>query len=72
MAVDLISKDILTNHCEFSYDDWDTDGDKLPTMNSSGKDKLSTIHCCAQGSLGIGTDGTMMILRGKDNTWIDY
>lgn len=72
MAVGLIKKDYQTNYCEFSYDDWDKDKDSIPTMNSSGKGNLSTIRSCSQGSIGIGTDGTMKILRGEDNQWIDY
>ena len=72
MAVGLIKKNDKTNYCQFSYDDWDEDKDSIPTMNSPGKDILSTIRSCCQGSIAVGTDGTIKILRGKDNQWIDY
>lgn len=71
MAVCLINKNNQTNYCEFSYDDWDLDSDSIPTLNSAGKDNLSTIKYCCQGSIAIGTDGTMKILTGN-NERIDY
>lgn len=72
MAVSLIEKNYNTNYCEFSYDNWENDKDSLPTMNTPGKGKLSTIHSCSQGSFAIGTDGTIKILNGDLNEWIDY
>ena len=33
---------------------------------------LSTIRSCCQGSLAIGTNGTMYILKGDTNEWIPY
>ena len=57
--------------CIFSYDTWNEDKDKLPTLNSAGKDLLSTIRSCAQGSIARGTNGKDYILTG-DNTWISY
>lgn len=71
MAVSLISKDNITNTCVFCYDIWETDKDKLPTLNSRGKDKLSTLYSCAQGSIAKGTNGKNYILTG-DNKWIVY
>lgn len=72
MAVALLDRNYNTNYCEFSYDNWDNDKDSIPTMNSAGKGVLSTIHSCCQGSLAIGTDGTMKTLNGDNNEWIDY
>lgn len=72
MAVCLLDRNFNTNYCEFSYDNWDNDKDLIPTMNSVGKGILSTIRSCCQGSLAIGTDGTMKILNGDNNEWIDY
>lgn len=71
MAVALIERNYNTNYCEFSYDDWDSDGDSIPTLTTAGKELLSTIKSCNQGSMAIGTDGTMKILTGN-NEWIDY
>lgn len=71
MAVSLLDKNYNTNYCEFSYDDWDLDKDSIPTLNSGGKEILSTIRSCCQGSIAIGTNGTMKILTGN-NEWIDY
>ena len=70
MAVSLIDKNDKTGYCEFSYDNWDTDKDSIPTMTTAGKGLLSTIKSCSQGSIAIGTDGSMKTLRGEDNTWI--
>ena len=71
MAVALINKNYDTNYCEFSYDNWDLDKDCVPTLNTSGKEGLATIRSCCQGSMAIGTDGTIKILSGN-NEWIDY
>lgn len=71
MAVSLINKNYETNTCVFCYDVWETDKDKLPTLNSRGKDKLSTLYSCAQGSIAKGTNGINYILTG-DNHWIKY
>ena len=71
-AVALLDRNYNTNYCEFSYDNWDNDKDSIPTMNSAGKGVLSTIRSCCKGSLAIGTDGTMKILNGDNNEWIDY
>ena len=70
-AVSLINKINSTNVCIFSFDTWSEDKDKLPTMNSAGKDSLSTIRSCAQGSIAKGTNGKDYILTGN-NTWISY
>lgn len=71
MAVGLLKKDNETQYCEFSYDTED-DINKLPTMTTSGKDALSLIQSCCQGSYAIGTNGTIKTLHGETNTWIDY
>lgn len=71
MAVSLIEKNYNTNYCEFSYDNWELDKDSIPTMNTPGKGKLSTINSCSQGSFAIGTDGTIKVLKGL-NEWTDY
>ena len=52
MAVSLLDRNYQTNYCEFSYDDWNTDKDSIPTMNTAGKGILSTIRSCCQGSAG--------------------
>ena len=72
MAVSLIEKNYSTNYCKFSYDNWTNDKDSIPTMNTRGKGILSTILSCSQGSLAIGTDGTMKILNGDSNEWVNY
>ncbi len=71
MAVSLLDRNYQTNYCEFSYDDWNSDKDSIPTLNSAGKETLSTIRSCCQGSIAIGTDGSLKILTGS-NQWIDY
>ena len=71
MAVSLIDKNYSTNVCIFSYDIWNEDKDKLPTLNNRGKDLLSTVLSCAQGSIAKGTNGKDYILTGN-NTWISY
>ena len=71
MSVSLINKNYSTQVCMFSFDIWDEDKDKLPNLNTRGKDTLSTIYSCAQGSKAIGTDGTNYILTGG-NEWKKY
>lgn len=72
MSVSLLNINYNTNYCEFSYDDWNVDKNSLPTLNTPGKDSLSTVKSCIQGSIAIGTDGSIKILRGSDNKWIDF
>lgn len=72
MAVVLLDSNYTTGYYEFGYDSWSEDGDKLPRIGVSGKDNLSTIKSCSQNSMAIGTDGTMKILKGSTNEWIDY
>lgn len=72
MAVSLISKNYSTNYCTFSYDNWESDKESLPNLNTPGKGVLSTIRSCCQGSFAIGTDGTVKTLSGDLNEWIDY
>ena len=64
MAVALLDRNFNTNYCEFSYDDWESDKDFIPTLDTPGKGVLSNIHSCIQGSMAIGTDGTIKILKG--------
>lgn len=70
--VSLLERNKETNYCEFSYDDWERDKDSLPTLNTPGKYKLSSVHSCSQGSMAIGTDGGLKTLNGDLNEWIDY
>ena len=70
MAVVMLEHNYSTGYSEFSYDD-DSDIDKLPRINVAGKDNLATVKGCCQGSIAIGTDGTMKILKGT-NEWVDY
>jgi hypothetical protein len=72
MAVSLISMNYDTKAATFSYDDWTNDKDKLPKIGIAGKDGLSTIKGCSQGSYALGTDGTIKTLNGDTNEWIDY
>lgn len=71
MAVSLINKNYNTQVCIFSFDSWNEDKDKLPNLNTRGKDLLSTIYSCAQGSKAVGTDGTNYVLTGE-NEWKKY
>lgn len=71
MAVVMLELNYTTGYAEFSYDD-DSDIDKLPRINVAGKDNLATVKGCCQGSIAIGTDGSMKILAGNINQWIDY
>ena len=71
MAVALLEKNPVTQYCEFTYDNWSTDGHKLPGLNNAGKDNLSTIKLCSQGSIAIGTDGSLKMLNGN-NKWVDF
>lgn len=72
MAVALMTMNYETNIASFSFDDWAIDGDKLPRIGIAGKDALSTVGSCAQGSFAIGTDGSIKVLKGDSNEWIDY
>ena len=72
MAVGLLDYNAISGYYEFTYDDWTTDADKLPRIGISGKDGLSTVKGCRQGAMAIGTDGTIKILKGDTNEWIDY
>lgn len=72
MAVSLVSMNERTKVATFSYDNWSVDGDKLPKIGIEGKDALSTIKGCSQGSYALGTDGTIKTLNGDTNEWIDY
>ena len=71
MAVGVLNSDYTTKYYEFSYDDWSVDGDKLPKIGIKGKDNLNTIYGCCQGSYAIGTDGTVKVLNGDLNEWVD-
>lgn len=71
MAVSLLDKNHDTDYCTFSYDNWDLDKEYMPNLKTPGKNALSTIKSCSQGSIAIGTDGTLKILTGN-NEWIDY
>lgn len=71
MAVGLLHKNYNTDICRFSFDTWDSDQDKLPTLDSPGKDALSVVISCRQGSMAIGTNGDKYVLTG-DNNWIKY
>ena len=71
MAVTLLNKNYSTNHCTFSYDDWNSDKNSLPNLTTRGKGIFSTLYSCCQGSLAIGTNGTNYILTGN-NEWVKY
>lgn len=72
MAVYLLDRNHETNYCEFSYDNWESDKELLPAINTAGKGDLSVIRSCSQGSFAIGTDGGLKTLNGDTNTWVDY
>lgn len=71
MAVAMLEYNYNTGYAEFSYDD-DTDIDKLPRIDIAGKDNLATVVGCSQGSMAIGTNGDILILKGETNEWIQY
>ena len=70
MAASLKYLNPSTRYAEFFIDD-ETDLVKLPTINGSGTDNLSTVSGVMQGSKAILTnsDSTYYRIRG-DNTWI--
>ena len=68
--VGLIKMDYQTRFCRFSIDS-SSDLSSLPTLESAGKEKLSTIKSCAQGSLAYATNGKTYILSGE-NEWVLY
>ena len=72
MAVILINSNYTSGVMTFGFDDWSIDGEKLPRIGVAGKDNLNTIKGCSMNSMAIGTDGTMKILKGSTNEWIDY
>lgn len=72
MAVCLISRDYSTNYCVFSYDSWETDSILLPNLNSSGKQTLSTIKSCCQGSRAECTDGKTVYILTGGNVWLGH
>ena len=72
MAVVKLDENFNTRVYKFGYDDWSVDGDKLPRIGIAGKDNLITIKGCSQNSVAIGTDGTMKILKGETNEWVNY
>lgn len=70
--VALLKFDYNTRYGEFTYDSWDLDGAKLPTMNTSGSAELANITSACMGSIAIGTDGSYKVLHGDTNKWISY
>ena len=68
--VGLIDMNYQTRFCKFSIDS-SSDLDALPKLKSPGKDSLSTIKSCAQGSLAYATNGKTYILSGV-NEWVLY
>ena len=74
MAVSLKNIDYTSGCATFFYDDWATDGDKLPRIGIAGKDNLNTVKGCSQGSFAIGTDGAsglgyLISLNGNTFIW---
>lgn len=72
MAVIILEHNYSTGYCEFGYDNWNEDGNKLPRIGITGKDNLVTIKSCSQNSIAIGTDGTVKVLKGDRNEWVDF
>lgn len=68
--VSLIDMNYQTRFCKFSIDS-SSDLNSLPTRESPGKDSLSTIRSCSQGSLAYATNGKTYILSGN-NEWVSY
>ena len=68
--VGLIDMNYQTRFCKFSID-LSSDLSNLPTMETAGKDKLSTIKSCAQGSRAYATNGKTYVLSGE-NEWVLY
>lgn len=68
--VSLIDLNYQTRFCKFSIDS-SSDLDSLPKLKSPGKDSLSTIRSCAQGSQAYATNGKTYVLSGTDE-WVLY
>lgn len=68
--VGLIDMNYQTRFCKFSIDSF-SDLKLLPTRESSGKESLSTIKSCAQGSRAYATNGKTYVLSGN-NEWVLY
>lgn len=68
--VSLIDLNYQTRFCKFSIDS-SSDLDSLPKLESPGKDSLSTIKSCAQGSRAYATNGKTYVLSGT-NEWVLY
>ena len=66
--VGLIDMNYHTRFCKFSIDS-SSDLSSLPKLESSGKESLSTIKSCAQGSRAYATNGKTYVLSGK-NEWV--
>lgn len=66
--VALLKKDYNTNFCVFSIDT-ESDLNSLPTKSSPGKDILSTIRSCTQGSIAQSANGKTYRLNGNTNKW---
>lgn len=67
--VSLINMNEKTRLCKFSIDSAN-DLSSLPTKTTQGKDMLSTIKNCTQGSMAYSTDGKQYILSGETNEWV--
>lgn len=68
--VSLIDMNYQTRFCKFSIDS-SSDLSSLPKLESPGKEALSTIRSCAQGSLAYATNGKTYVLSGG-NEWVIY
>ena len=66
---------ILAQNCNYNVYSFVVDTvaelDKLPTINTRGKDNLSTVSSCAVGSRAVVTETSdRYILNGEQNKWI--
>lgn len=69
--VTLVKRGYATGHCEFAIDS-EEDLKKLPRIGKKGQDSLSTLDTCSQGSLAVGTNGKIYILKGDTNEWVEF
>ncbi|MGN0657069.1 MAG: hypothetical protein ACI4KR_09765 [Ruminiclostridium sp.] len=68
--IGIVSKDYTTGVTHFVCDTT-AEIAKLPTINSAGKDNLSTIQSCVVGSTATVTETSeRYILNGNQNKWL--
>lgn len=69
MSARELSRNNATRYCLFYIDSYDSDGEKLPTSQESGKNELSSSSPCSYGSIAKDASGHVYILTGDDK-WV--